>query len=351
MNDEAPSHLKALINDVAIIYCTSLAYNEARKIERLADQEIIEVAYAIKTGLEAHGYRIELVDLKPMEIASLKKFDWVFNLVETINGYPLADFEVTEQLELFGIPFTGSTSKTLKTCLNKSITKVELANNNIPTPDFVVVEPGYSHPPALKFPVIVKPIQEDGCVGINKDSQVWNDQDLEKQIRHVHEVYQQAALVEEFIEGRDITASILGNGEDAAVLPLSEIIYTNRSGPRHLTFDSNWVSESSEFASSNSQCPSLLDLKVEKRIKELALQSFHVMGCRDYTRVDFRLCNEMPFVLEVNPNPCINPDGAGFVNSARIAGYSYSDLVSRILEQAVESRQALREKQTEKMLL
>jgi len=351
MNEDSPSHLESSVNDVAIIYCTSSAYTGAREIERLADQEIIEVAQAAKSGLELNGYRVDLVDLKPMEIASLKKYDWVFNLVETIFGFPLADFEVAEQLELFGIPFTGSTAKTLKSCLNKSITKGVLIKSHISTPAFEVVEPGFLPRKAVKYPVIVKPVREDGCVGITGESRVMTDGDLEKQIQRIHQVYQQAALVEEFIDGRDITVSILGNGDDAVVLPISEIIYTNQSKPNHLTFDANWVSGSPEYLASKSQCPSVLAPDVEKRIKALALHSYRIMGCRDYARVDFRLRNETPFVLEVNPNPCINPDGAGFVNSARCAGYPYPSLVTRILEQAIQNRRVVHEKQVEKVLL
>ncbi|MGB8252185.1 MAG: hypothetical protein WCF08_03145, partial [Anaerolineaceae bacterium] len=102
MNEDASSHLESSVKDVAVIYCTTTAYTGAREIEQLADQEIIEVAQAVKSGLEHNGINVQLVDLKPMEIASLKKYDWIFNLVETIFGFPLADYEVAEQLELFG---------------------------------------------------------------------------------------------------------------------------------------------------------------------------------------------------------------------------------------------------------
>ncbi len=351
MNEDEPSHLDPSINHIAVIYCTSSAYTGARDIERLADQEIIEVAQAIESGLAQNGLKVNLVDLQPMEVASLKKFDWIFNLVETIFGYPLTDYEVAEQLELFGIPFTGSTARTLKSCLNKSITKGILVKNHINTPAYEVVEPGFTPRSTLNYPVIVKPVREDGCVGITGDSRVNTYGDLEKQIQRIHEVYQQAALVEEFIDGRDITVSILGNGDDTVVLPISEIIYTDHSKPNHLTFDANWVSGSPEYTASKSHCPSILKPEVEKRIMALALNAYRVMGCRDYARVDFRLRADTPFVLEVNPNPCINPDGAGFVNSARCAGYDYPSLVTKILDQSIKDRHLMREKQAEKVLL
>jgi D-alanine-D-alanine ligase len=351
MNDEETSPLISGNNDVAVIYCESIAYSGEREIERLADEEIIEVATAVKAGLELHGYRVDIVKLDPNNIKILSNYDHVFNLVETINGYPLTDYEVAQQLEFLGIPFTGSSSATLKTCLNKSVTKKILKNNEITTPDYQVIEPGGTLAISLPFPVIVKPVHEDGCVGISVDSQVNNLEQLEKQVRKIHDVYQQAALVEKFINGRDITASILGNGDNARVLPISEIIYSDQDGPGHLTFDANWVAGSNEYQDSRSRVIEQLDSKLKNRIKTLALSAYQVMGCRDYARVDFRLCDNVPYVLEVNPNPCINPDGAGFVKSALAAGYSYPDLVKSILEMSIKNHQLIINKREEKVLI
>jgi D-alanine-D-alanine ligase len=327
------------INDIAIIYCKSPAYSAAREIERLADEEIIEVAQAVKSGLELHGYSVDLVDLDAENIVKLSRYDWIFNLVETVNGFPLTDSEVTQKLEYLGIPFTGSSSKTLKACLDKATAKKILIQHHINTPEYFVCEPGCVIEDPINYPVIIKPVHEDGCVGITGDSHVNSYESLITQVKRIHRIYQQAALVEEFIDGRDITASILGNGENVVVLPLSEIIYSSNTGYRHLTFNANWVIGSIDYQDSNSICPSNLNLDLENRIKAIALESYHVMGCRDYARVDFRLQNDEPHVLEVNPNPCINPDGSGFIKAALAAGISYSDLVAKILELSIKDRQ------------
>jgi D-alanine-D-alanine ligase len=351
MSDDETSQIVPRINGIAVIYCESTAYNGAREIERLADEEIIEVATAVKAGLELHGYRADLVSLDPKNIGGLSRYDHIFNLVETIYGYPLTDYEAAQQLEYLGIPFTGSSSETLKICLNKAATKKVLRANKIKTPDYVVIEPDGELNVSLHYPVIVKPVHEDGCVGISVDSQARNPAQLETQVRKIHTIYQQAALVEEFIEGRDITASLIGNGDEARLLPLSEIIYSDQDGPGHLTFDANWVAGSNEYEDSRSRVIGQLDANLLERIQTLALSAYQVMGCRDYARVDFRVRGSVPYVLEVNPNPCINPDGAGFVKAAQAAGYTYPDLIMSILQMSIRHHQLRIEKRQEKVLI
>jgi D-alanine-D-alanine ligase len=311
------TNLRYSINRVAIIYCTSQASANGSEIEKRADCEVIDVAHVVKAALESYGYQTELVDLDPIQIAELGKFDWVFNLAESNYGYPLADHKIAEQMESYGIGFTCSGSKSLKTCLDKALTKCEHLRNGIATPAFEVFQPGSTIFNHLEYPLIVKPLHEDGSIGITNDSIVRNDADLGCMVERVHRMYQQAALVEEFIEGRDITASIIGNDPDADVLPLSEITYPEQAGPKFLTFNAKWIPDTADYQISLAKCPSILKPEVEKLIKDIALRSYRVMGCRDYARVDFRVRGETPFVLEVNPNPSIDPDDSGFVRLSK----------------------------------
>jgi len=323
---------------VGIVYCTSTTSASGREDEKRADCEVIEVAQAVKTALEEKGYRAELVDLDPTRIADLRRFDWVFNLAESIYGFPLADYEIAEEMEKYNIQFTGSGSDSLKSCLDKAVTKCELVSIGIRTPAYEVFQPGSTILNVLEYPLIIKPIREDGSIGITLDSIVRSDAELEQKVEKVHRMYSQAALVEEYIEGRDITASVIGNGEEAVVLPLSEITYPEQSGPKLLTFDAKWSPETLEFQGAKARCPSILAYKVEAMIKDIALRAYRVMGCRDYARVDFRLQGKVPFVLEVNANPCINPNDSGFVRSSKAAGYSYAAMVTKIIERAVRDR-------------
>lgn len=327
-----------LVQTVGIIYCTSSANYNGREAEKIADCEVIEVANAVQAALVAMGYEAELVDLDPLRITNLKKFDWIFNLAESIYGFPLADHDVARLLEQENISFTGSGSAALKVCLDKALTKCQLLRNRIDTPAFEVFAPGSSILNLLEYPLIVKPAHEDGSIGISGDSIVHNTADLETQVRKIHQFYKQAALVERFIEGRDITASVIGNRQEAVVLPLSEIIYPQEIGPKFLTFDAKWMPDTLDYKVTAARCPCILDPEVEDLVKGIALRSYQVMGCRDYARVDFRLDGKSPYVLEVNPNPCINPDDSGFVRSARASGLSYVQMVGRILESAVKDR-------------
>ncbi len=330
------------IHRVGIIYCTSQVSASGREIEKRADFEVIEVAQAVKSALASYGYHADLVDLDPTQIAGLKEYDWVFNLTESIYGYPISDYEITEQMEKYGIGFTGSGAGALRTCLDKAATKCELLRNGIDTPAYEVFQPHSSIFNMLDYPLIVKPLHEDGSIGITTDSIARNASDLEGAIERVHHLYQQPALVEEFIEGRDITASVIGNGPDAVILPLSEITYPEQVGPQFLTFNAKWVPDTFDYQNTAAECPCNLERTIENRIKDIALRSFQAVGCQDYARVDFRLRGEIPFVLEVNPNPCINPDDSGFVRSSKAAGYSYEAMVAKILMDSVRDRLLVR---------
>jgi D-alanine-D-alanine ligase len=352
MSEEEIPHSE-IIKNIGIIYCESSAYSGEREIERLADEEILEVATAVKAGLEHYGYQVDLAPLDPENIGSLSRFDHIFNLVETIFGFPLTEYEVARELEQAGIAFTGSSAETLKTCLNKAATKDILVTHKINTPRYEVIEPGEEILTAIPYPVIVKPVHEDGCVGISVNSRVTNPEQLKQQVKGIHLVYDQAALVEEFIDGRDITASILGNGAEARLLPLTEIVYTDSNGPCHLTFDANWVAGSDEYQDSRSKVIGQLDEPLLKKISDSALAAYRAMGCLDYARIDFRVRGETPYLLEVNPNPCINPDGAGYVRSAQAGGFTYPQLVKTILELSIERLHAVVQKENlkEKVLV
>jgi D-alanine-D-alanine ligase len=350
-NDDGISQQDSGVNNIAIVFCVTSAYSVARKIERLADEEIIEVTAAVKAGLEHHGYHVDPIKLDPENIDVLTRYDYVFNLVESIYGFPLTDYEITERLENLGIPFTGSSSETLRSCLDKSITKKRLLTHRITTPNYIVIDPGAKIEIALTYPVIVKPVHEDGCVGISSDSMIRNQEQLIIHVRNIHDIYKQSALIEEYIDGRDITASILGNGDSTHLLPLSEILYSKQDGPGHLTFNANWVPGSSDYQESRSVIIDHMNPILQTRIQTAALSAYRVMGCRDYARVDFRVRGNTPYMLEVNPNPCINPDGSGFVKSAEAAGFSYSDLVKAILEMSINSRQPFLENRQEMILV
>jgi D-alanine-D-alanine ligase len=325
------------VHSIGVVFCTARESARGREIEKLADCEVVDVAFAVKDALTESGYVVDLIDLSLNDVQVLQQYDWVFNLAETIDGFPLNDFEVAEKMEEMGIRFTGSGSASLKACLNKAVTKQKLIKNNFLTPIYDVFSSDGVCGTQCQFPVIVKPVHEDGSIGISSDSIAWNVGEMNKRIERILDVYHQPALVEEYIDGRDITAAIIGNGKDAIVMPLSEIIYASHVGPKFLTFAGKWVEDSLDFQYAQSCCPCELERNIETMIKHTALQAFSFMNCRDYARVDFRLRGATPYVLEVNPNPCINPHDSGFVRSGKAGGYSYEELIRQILSSSIKN--------------
>jgi D-alanine-D-alanine ligase len=321
---------------IGVIYCLSGMTVSGRELEKLADDEVAEIAHAIQAALVRKGHRVDLVNIGSIAIEELRQYDWVFNLVESTYGFPLEEYEVAAMLEKLGIGFTGAGSTSLKECMDKAFTKARLRRNGINTPAYEVYYPSDNIHTRLKFPLFVKPVHEDGSIGISEDS-IVNDQDgLVRKVKQVHAIYQQAALVEEYIDGREITASVIGNGAEAIVLPLSENIFTRFDGPKILFFDAKWVTESNAYQNIPVACPCELDPEVEASIKAMSLKACRLMKCQDYARVDFRLRGKTPFVLEVNPNPCLYPAEWGFPRAAKESGYNYDDLIHLILTSSIK---------------
>jgi D-alanine-D-alanine ligase len=326
---------------IGIIFSSSTQLTPGRELEKLADIESYETALAVKAALETCGYQAEIQDLGKSRIGEVRKFDWIFNLAESVCGYPLADYEVAGVLEAMKLHFTGASSATLKNCLNKPTTKSELAKYGILTPAYEVFNPGDAIITRLKFPLIVKPVHEDGGVGIYDDSVVDSPCELVRVVERVHTVFLQAALVEEYIDGREITASILGNGELALSLPPSECIYPDPDVKKILTFEANWVPTHKGYQTIYSRCPCDLEPEIEAEIRAIAMRVYKLMNCRDYGRVDFRLRDHVPFVLEVNPNPCISQTDSGFIRAGESVGLTFNQIINKILESSIEASRSV----------
>ena len=329
---------------IGVIYSVTNSVSLGREIEELADSEIWDTAVAVKSVLEKKGHQVDLVPFEASQVECLGKYEWIFNLAETVRGFPLAEYEVAVKLEELGIPFTGCGSETLLACVHKSSAKTQIQKYGILTPRFQKVNPGEKIETRLEFPLIVKPDHEDGSIGIKNDSVVQSMAELTRKISEIHHDYEQAALIEEFIDGRDITASLIGNGDNLTVLPLSEIIFSeDYVGPKILTFEEKWVAESQAYQKSVSQCPCSLEESSRAEINTIAKKLFNIFGCRDYAIVDFRLKGDIPYVIEVNPNPCINPINSGFITAGAVYGFNYDEIIIEILNHSMLNRNKVRE--------
>lgn len=312
------------------------------------EEDLMEVGNAVKRVLESAGHEAVFFDVNEKTFEELRKsdIDMAFNVCERFNGSSLFEPHIASMLELLNIPYTGSGPLTLATCINKVRVKEILMHHGILTPNYQVF---YSRnkklDPELKFPLIVKPVCMDNSIGIGADAVVRTEEELRSRVSSILRTYDQPALAEEFIDGKEITIGILGNGRTASVLPMSEVLFKNwpDNESKVYSYEAKWLTESAEWKGVSIDCPATLPKYQEYRIKRTALQVYNVLGCRDYGRIDFRLSSDgVPYVLEMNPNPGISPylgtgDQPDFMPFAsQKAGLSYDDLIMKIFNEALE---------------
>jgi len=298
-----------------------------------SEQEIVFVEKAIEKALQAHGHHTVAVPIKDDLWGPLKKFDpneWlIFNLCESIRNKTYLEPYIISVFEHLGFRYTGSPRHTLANCLNKARAKEIIQAHGLPTARYQIFTP-WSIQRQLEFPLFVKPVSEDASIGITRNSVVHDDQALRRRVRYVWDLYHQAALVEEFIEGREFNVTILGN-DSPRVLPVSEINFSRIHDPfaRIVSFRAKWVPNSQEFIGTPPTCPAHVSETIKNKIADIALRAYQAMGLRDYGRVDIRLRGNTPYVLEVNPNADLAPD-AGIARAAGVAGMTYADLADEI---------------------
>jgi D-alanine-D-alanine ligase len=329
---------------------SEIAAASPMKLVDLSEVGVIEEREQVENALKNKGYRTSLFNING-DIQRLIKFietekpDLIFNLCESLKGEAIHEMHVAGIFELTGSHYTGAATLALGICLNKSLTKQILGANSIPTARHMICKDAETinlDDLALQFPMIVKPSHEDASIGIENSSVVKNIEMLRERISYIIRCFNQPALVEEFIEGRELNVAIIGN-ERPQVLPISEIDFSKLPPdyPKIVTYNAKWVEGSAEFIGTVGTCPAHIRADEEKRVKDVALKAYQIMEIRDYARVDIRLDKSgTPYVLEVNPNPDISND-SGFARSARTAGLMFEDMIAKIVETALErSRQS-----------
>jgi len=239
-------------------------------------------------------------------------------------------------MEELRIRFTGNPPDVLELTLDKAKTKEVLLKAGISTPMHQVLSPEIISAFTLNFPCIVKPKDEDASHGLNPESVVYDVAQLEKQVKHISDNFRGYALVEEFIDGKEFNASVLGN-DDLSLVEISEILYTLPPGlPRILTFESKWFEGTEYYAGTGVACPAEISDELRKTITETVLTACKAVGCRGYARIDMRQDNQGNLkVLEVNANPDISPE-LGIARQANARGWTYSQLIEKIVALALE---------------
>jgi D-alanine-D-alanine ligase len=299
--------------------------------ENLSREDIRETAGAVVDVLARAGFGVDAYAIDDDVLGAVAEItafepDAVFNLCESIGS----DNSFEPLLPL-----------TLGLALNKHKAKDVLRGSGVPTPEAVTLTNPDVSGVALPFPLIVKPTREDASVGISSQSVVHDRAALERQVTVVLARYRQPALVERYVEGREIYVSMLGRAEgEPETLPLYEIDFSDMPAdrPRIVSFEGKWVESSPEFDGTKPvPCADLPD-GVAARIAKVAETAFTAMELRDYGRLDLRLdLDGTPYVIDVNPN-CDLSETAGFARAGRAAGLGYDELIRRIAELALSRR-------------
>ena len=312
--------------------------NKKYGYDTYAEWDTIETINAVKESIEVyHDVSLIHADENAYEKLKEMKPDIVFNIAEGMNGQN-RESQIPAMLDMLQIPHSGSDALTLGICLNKARTKEILSYHKIPTPDFKVIDkytPIYNH--SFKFPLIVKPVSEGSSKGIFSSSLVKNYDELNRELQRCINEYNQPAMIEDFLPGREFTVAIIGNDEEAEVLPIIEIKYEKYPDDiEHLySFEAKWILDTKDSDFDVFDCPASLGSDLEKQISDTALNTYKVLGCKDWSRVDIRLDkNGVPNIIEINPLPGIMPDpneNSSLPKAARAAGIDYKSLIQTVL--------------------
>ncbi|HXD48033.1 MAG TPA: hypothetical protein VN600_04640 [Gemmatimonadaceae bacterium] len=317
-----------------------------------AEWDSAETIDAVAAALSTAGEVIRLAaDETFPERLRAERPDIVFNIAEGLHGAN-REAHVPAICEFFGLPYSGSDPFSLSLCLHKARTKELLSVHGVPNAPFALVESvrdldrllAGAHPrlalPSADAPLFVKPVQEGSSKGITEKNLVRSADELDAQTRSLLVAYDQPVIVERFLPGAEFTCGVLGNGDEARVLPIVAMNFASLpAGALPIYgFEAKWVWDTPDEPLDIFECPARIDSRLRQAIETTVLSAYRVLGCRDWSRIDVRLdAQGTPNIVEVNPLPGILPnpsDNSCLPKAARAAGLSYDDLILSALRAA-----------------
>ncbi len=301
----------------------------------LADElDVLDQVAHIEENLAALGIEVSRKGITAGfmdEIAALalEKYDFVYNLVESINNKGELNYFIPALLNLYSIPYSGNPLEAIFITSSKTLASNTMKRAGINNPASFLPSQMHLLKPGRKY--IVKPIWEDGSLGITDESVFECKPGFEEKLKGLDDSHW---FIEDFIDGREFNISVLAGPNGPEVLPPAEIVFVNYNDdkPKIIDFKAKWEMDSFEYINTVREFPgSNLNPDLEKNLKEAALACWHLFGLKGYARVDARTDeSNNVYVIEINANPCISPDG-GFVAATKEAGYSFRDVVLRII--------------------
>ena len=322
-------------------------YNVKRKVAKSAGDDDSQAEYdspttiaAIKEAIASFGHKV--VDMEATAelpaVIGASALDLVFNMAEGLSGRN-RESAVPAMLELLAIPYTGSDSATMALTLDKALAKRVVAQQGVPTPEFLVMRTGNEKlPPGLTFPAICKPVAEGSSKGVAGSCVARDEAELRAFARELIGKYKQGALVETFLPGREFTVGLLGERRPR-VLPPMEIVFTRPTEHPVYSFEHKLAfTDDVRY-----ECPAKVDARLLRDIEDVARGAFIALGCRDVARIDLR-CDSRGRVnfIECNPIPGLTPDWSDLCMIAKAADLSYRELIGEILAPAIRRYHELR---------
>ncbi len=306
-----------------------------KKVEKTDREEITE-------ALQKLGHEPSYLELdgRPQSLHSLARCDadLLFNLTESFDGDDTKEMNVVAYVDLLGLRYTGAGPHSILLAQDKGIAKKIFAFHGIKTPFFATSYRGrIEHAHDISFPLIVKPTWEDGSIGIDAGSVVKNVKEMMERVEYIQDEFDSPALIEEYIEGREIYAGILGNYERAQVLPMVELDLSRlpEGTPKIASYDVKFEKNTEAYKLTKSDIAKDLDEETTKRLSDTALAAYRALKLRDYGRIDMRLApNGDVYVIEANPNPWL-ASRQEFAMAAKASGLSYTEMIGQIVDLAM----------------
>jgi D-alanine-D-alanine ligase len=303
----------------------------------LEEYDSLETIEAIAEAIEAHCHSsvVRLGGGKDFLTNILQeKVDLVFNIAEGLGNYRGREAQVPSVLEMLNVPYTGSDPLCLALCLDKPLAKSLVTLADIATPGWQVItsmsqlrETDWR---SFPIPAFIKPAHEGSSKGVRLTSRAESHQQLLEEAARLLEHYQQPVMVEEFINGDEVTVGLVGNSPPQVVW-IMRILPKRKCDPFVYSLEVKRYWESLV----DYECPAQLDAGILERITDSSLTAFKVLGCRDLARIDFRVGpNGIPYFLEMNPLPGLNPRSGDLPIMAGKMGWTHETLVSAVLDAA-----------------
>jgi D-alanine-D-alanine ligase len=300
----------------------------------------------LEKALRSQGHPVTNIPVYDSDLAGrLKHFDpdehIVFNGCESLPGIPLSEGRVAQILESLGFTYTGSTPEVLATGWDKAKVKKRLGSRGMPIPAWRIFT-SQQQDGWRKFPAIVKPAREHSSCGVSREAVVLSHEKMLSRIAYVEHEFQQPAIVEDFIDGREFHVSLWGN-QTVEMLPPAEMDFSafNDIQDRLCTFDAKHKPDSRAYAKICVRIPAALPEAEYKELEQVARRAYRAIGCRDCARLDIRLRDGVFYILDVNPNPDFSSD-TSMAFAAELAGYSYGAMLSQMVNLAARRHPVLR---------